>query len=44
MKKNIIELEEYGIEVDEEQIKSMSKEELQKCKEKIQEIQKILEK
>ena len=43
MKQDIITFEDYDITIDEEEIKNMSKQELIKCKEKIQEIQNLLE-
>lgn len=43
MEKDIIEFEEYNIKIDAQEIKNMSKEELEKCKSKIKEIQKILD-
>lgn len=44
MKQNMIVFEDYNITVDTEEIKNMEKEELTKCKQKIQEIQNLLEK
>ncbi len=44
MEKDIIEFEEYGITIDTKEIESMKREELEKCKQKIEEIQKILDK
>ena len=43
MKQDTITFEDYDITIDEEEIKKMSKEELIKCKEKVQEIQNLLE-
>ena len=44
MKEDIIEFEEYGITINTKEIESMKREELEKCKKKIEEIQKILDK
>ena len=43
MKKDIIEFEDYNITIDTDEIKNMSKEELEKCKTKIKEIQEMLD-
>ncbi len=44
MNKDIIEFEDYGITIDTNEIKNMSREELLKCKAKIKEIEEILDK
>lgn len=44
MKKDIIEFEDYGITIDTKEIETMKREELEKCKAKIKEIQEMLDK
>ena len=44
MDKNIVDFEEYNIKVDLKEIENMDRKELEKCKNKIQEIKEILKK
>lgn len=42
MDKNIVDFEEYNVKVDLKEIEKMNKEELEKCRNKIQEIKEML--
>lgn len=44
MDKNIVEFSEYNIKMDLREIENMNREQLKKCKNKIQEIKEILKK
>lgn len=44
MDENIVEFEDYNIKIDLREIEKMDKEEIEKCKKKIQEIKEILDK
>ena len=43
MEEDIITFEDFGITIDPKEIENMEREEIEKCKQKIQEIQKMLE-